>query len=122
MFDEDPNVFAEVFRTGTELLHHPQTVHNGHVIEIDDPAFGTVLQPGPLVEMHTTPASVDRAAPALDADGPALRARPSSPQPADSRSTTRAPRRRSPASPSSSSARTTRLRSARRSSPSWARA
>ena len=45
-------------------------------------------------------------------------------EPAASRqqSTTRAPHRRWPASRSSSSARTTRLRSARRSSPSWARA
>ena len=36
VFDAEPDVFAEIFRTGTELLDHPQLAHDGQVIEIDD--------------------------------------------------------------------------------------
>lgn len=49
IFDEEPDVWAEVFRRGDELLDHPQMVHDERVICIDDPAVGPVRQPGPLV-------------------------------------------------------------------------
>jgi crotonobetainyl-CoA:carnitine CoA-transferase CaiB-like acyl-CoA transferase len=75
VFDDDPDVFAEVFRHGTELLHHPQMVHNHHVVSVDDPVLGVVTQPGPLSLMGRTPARVERSAPALDAHGTELRAR-----------------------------------------------
>ncbi len=74
-FDDDPDVFAEIFRHGTELLHHPQSVHNRQVVELTDPTFGTVTQPGPLVRMEATPAAVERSAPALDEHGAELRGR-----------------------------------------------
>lgn len=72
-FDEEPDVWAEIFRTGSELLHHPQIVHNRGTVVIDDPAVGPVLQPGPIVQMSGTPAGLGRPAPALDQDGDAVR-------------------------------------------------
>jgi crotonobetainyl-CoA:carnitine CoA-transferase CaiB-like acyl-CoA transferase len=75
VFEEHPDVFAEVSRRGAELLHHPQLIHNGQVVEVDDPAFGKVRQLGPLVKMSRTPAAVDRPAPALNGDEAQLRQR-----------------------------------------------
>jgi crotonobetainyl-CoA:carnitine CoA-transferase CaiB-like acyl-CoA transferase len=75
VFDDDPDVFAEIFRHGTELLHHPQTIHNHQVIEVEDAKLGTVTQPGALVRMDATPASIERSAPSLDEHGEELRAR-----------------------------------------------
>jgi crotonobetainyl-CoA:carnitine CoA-transferase CaiB-like acyl-CoA transferase len=77
VFDAEPDVFAEVFRQGTELLHHPQLVHDAMVTEVDDPELGPVRQPGPLVKMAATPARTDRRAPRLDEHGPGLRGTPS---------------------------------------------
>jgi crotonobetainyl-CoA:carnitine CoA-transferase CaiB-like acyl-CoA transferase len=65
IFDADPDVFAELFRNGPEVLDHPQLVHDGQVVEITQPGVGTVRQPGPLVQMTRTPATVDRPAPRL---------------------------------------------------------
>ena len=65
IFDVDPDVFAELFRRGPEVLDHPQLVHDGHVVEIEQPGVGVVRQPGPLVQMERTPASVCRPAPSL---------------------------------------------------------
>ena len=76
VFADDHDVWAEVFRHGSELLHHPQMVHNRMVAEIEDPVRGRVRQPGPLVRMDGTPARCDRPAPALDEHGDELRRRP----------------------------------------------
>jgi crotonobetainyl-CoA:carnitine CoA-transferase CaiB-like acyl-CoA transferase len=73
-FEEEPDVWAEIFRNGTELLHHPQMVHNGATVVIDDPSVGPVLQPGPLVQMSATPAELGRPARSIDQDGDAIRA------------------------------------------------
>jgi crotonobetainyl-CoA:carnitine CoA-transferase CaiB-like acyl-CoA transferase len=73
-FDREPNVWAEMFRDGSELLHHPQLVHDGRTLVLDDPAVGPVLQPGPLAVMSATPAIIDTPAPAIDADADTLRA------------------------------------------------
>ncbi len=75
IFDAHPDVFAEVFRSGTELLHHPQMLHDGQTVVIGDPEFGPVLQPGALVKMNATPADLSRPAPGLDAHGDELRHR-----------------------------------------------
>jgi crotonobetainyl-CoA:carnitine CoA-transferase CaiB-like acyl-CoA transferase len=56
IFEADHNVWAEIFRRGSELLDHPQIQHLNAVVEIDDPVFGKVRQPGPLVLMDETPA------------------------------------------------------------------
>lgn len=73
VFDEHPDVWADLFRDGTELLHHPQLVQDRRVATIDDPELGSVLQPGPLVRMDATPAQLDRSAPRLDEHAAAVR-------------------------------------------------
>ena len=74
VFDAEPDVFAEIFRTGSELLHHPQLEHDGLVLEIDDPKLGRIREPGPLVKMAATPAVIGRSAPALDEHASEIRA------------------------------------------------
>src|SRR5262249_3661758 len=44
VFDENPDVWAEIFRSGSELLHHPQIVHDGCAQTVIDPQAGPVLQ------------------------------------------------------------------------------
>jgi crotonobetainyl-CoA:carnitine CoA-transferase CaiB-like acyl-CoA transferase len=71
VFDANRDVWAERFRSGTEVLDHPQLVHDGSVIAVADPDLGDVRQPGPLarVVLHPT-AAVTRSAPDPDAVGP----------------------------------------------------
>jgi crotonobetainyl-CoA:carnitine CoA-transferase CaiB-like acyl-CoA transferase len=73
-FEAHPDVFAEVCRRGTELLHHPQLLHAGQVVEVEDPGLGKVRQLGPLVKMSRTAARVDSPAPVLNRDEDELRA------------------------------------------------
>jgi crotonobetainyl-CoA:carnitine CoA-transferase CaiB-like acyl-CoA transferase len=82
VFDREPDVWAEIFRHGSELLEHPQMVHDGAVIAVDDAALGAVRQPGPLVAMAETPAEIIRSAPALDEHGDELRAEAAAAAPA----------------------------------------
>jgi crotonobetainyl-CoA:carnitine CoA-transferase CaiB-like acyl-CoA transferase len=65
VFDADPNVYAELFRAGPDVLNHPQLVHDGFAVEIEGDARGRVRMPGPLVRMEHTPAIVDRGAPTI---------------------------------------------------------
>ncbi|MEW6272253.1 MAG: CoA transferase, partial [Thermodesulfobacteriota bacterium] len=55
VFAAQPNVWAEMFRTTRELLDHPQLVHNGQVVERDDPQRGRVRQIAPLVKLVGAP-------------------------------------------------------------------
>ena len=64
-FKDHPDVGAEIFRTPEEGLEHPQMLHNGHVIELDDPRVGKTRQLAPLVRMDETPGQVQRPAPNL---------------------------------------------------------
>jgi crotonobetainyl-CoA:carnitine CoA-transferase CaiB-like acyl-CoA transferase len=66
LFDVDPDVFAEVYRSGTELLHHPQLLHDGRIAEAELDGYGSVRQPGPLAAMTDTPGRGDRRPPTLD--------------------------------------------------------
>ena len=68
LFDEDTNVWAEVFRGGADLLDHTQMLHDGNVIEITDTERGPVRQPAAMVRMSSTPAQLGASAPLLDAD------------------------------------------------------
>ena len=49
------DVAAEPYMTSEEALDHPQIVHNGHVLEMDDPRVGKMRQIGPMVIMKGTP-------------------------------------------------------------------
>ena len=74
LFDTELDVWAEVFRHNSELLHHPQIEHDGCTVVIDDPVVGKVVQPGAIVRMQRTPAELGTPAPALDEHGEVLRA------------------------------------------------
>ena len=68
VFDQEPDVWAEVFRRDGELLDHPQLVHDARVICIDAPTLGPVRQPGPLVAIPASGLQPSRPAPDLGRD------------------------------------------------------
>ncbi|TVT17430.1 CoA transferase [Amycolatopsis acidiphila] len=81
-FARNPNLSAEAFRAGPEILDHPQLAHDGRVVVVDDPDLGPVRQPSTLVHAGERPLSQPRPAPRLGADAEAVRAlaaRPSEP-------------------------------------------
>ena len=61
VFDAEPDVWAEIFREGTELLHHPQLVADGRVTTLVDPVVGPVAparpprHPGGHPRVHRPP-------------------------------------------------------------------
>ena len=58
VFDRNSNVFGEQFRTPDEALAHPQLVHEGRVVTVDDPDLGPVRQPSTMV--HAGRPAADR--------------------------------------------------------------
>lgn len=68
IFLRSDDIGVEPFRTPMEALDHPQMIHNGHVIEVEDPVYGKTRQVGPLAMLHGTPAAPKSGAPALGAD------------------------------------------------------
>jgi crotonobetainyl-CoA:carnitine CoA-transferase CaiB-like acyl-CoA transferase len=77
LFDEHPDVFAEIFRSGTELLDHPQMLYDNQVATVEVEGLGRVRGPKPFVVLDKTPGSAERPVPALDSHGDELRARAS---------------------------------------------
>jgi crotonobetainyl-CoA:carnitine CoA-transferase CaiB-like acyl-CoA transferase len=75
LFDAHPDVFAEIFRSGTELLDHPQMVHDQQVATTEVAGLGKVRAPKPFVVLDKTPGSAERPVPSLNEHGPELRAR-----------------------------------------------
>ena len=73
VFDTDPAIFAEVFRSGSELLRHPQLLFDDHVATTRVPGLGEVRMPKPFVRLSKTPGSAMRPPPGLDEHGEALR-------------------------------------------------
>ncbi len=65
----DADIPFEVAATSEEGLDHPQIVHNGNCITVDDPVHGPVRQVGPLAGFRGAPAVITGSAPALDAHG-----------------------------------------------------
>ena len=63
VFDRNPNVFGEQFRTPDEALNHPQLAHEGRVVTVDDPDLGPVRQPSTLVQAARRPLTDIRRAP-----------------------------------------------------------
>ena len=66
VFDRNANVFGEQFRTPDEALAHPQVVHEGRVVTVDDPDLGPVRQPSTMVHAGRRPLTDIRPAPRLD--------------------------------------------------------
>jgi crotonobetainyl-CoA:carnitine CoA-transferase CaiB-like acyl-CoA transferase len=96
VFDADSNVFAEVFRRGTALLHHPQMEAEGQVVVINDREHGPVRAPGALIRLSKTPAELGADAPGLDEHGAQIRARLAALRPTVSRPTAAGDRGRLP--------------------------
>jgi crotonobetainyl-CoA:carnitine CoA-transferase CaiB-like acyl-CoA transferase len=74
LFDRDPDVFAELYRNGRELLDHPQLLHDHLVVDVSQPGYGTIRQPAPFATLDGTPARAERPLPGVDQHGAALRA------------------------------------------------
>jgi crotonobetainyl-CoA:carnitine CoA-transferase CaiB-like acyl-CoA transferase len=71
MLEANPDIAFEVAVTSEEGLNHPQIVHNGDAISIEDPTHGPVRQVGPIGHFSATPINPSRSAPALgDYAGP----------------------------------------------------
>ena len=77
-FDEWLDIFlregltGDHFLTTQQALDHPQVIHNGSVVEVDDPEVGATLQLGPTIRFSASPGVTPAAAPLLDADRAAL--------------------------------------------------
>ncbi|MDO8390383.1 MAG: CoA transferase [Actinomycetota bacterium] len=67
-FLASPDIAFEVAVTSEEGLDHPQFVHNGDVITINDPVLGPVREVGPVCHFADTPQHPTRSAPALGAN------------------------------------------------------
>ena len=65
LFGENGNVGGEPFITTQEAMRHPQFLHNGHVVDVQDPQAGATKQISPLARMSETPSRVAGPAPAL---------------------------------------------------------
>lgn len=65
IFLADPDIAFELVRPSEWGLDHPQIVHNGNAIEIDDPDHGTIEQIGPVATFTATPSRPSRSAPQL---------------------------------------------------------
>ncbi|HEY1665027.1 MAG TPA: CoA transferase [Trebonia sp.] len=85
IFEADPNVFAEVCRSGPAVLKHPQLLACGEVAEVVADGSGPVRQPGALTHVIGAEADVRRPAPAPAANeaAPAWQA-PAAPAPGGS--------------------------------------
>ena len=84
VFARNANVFCEQFRTPDEALDHPQVVHEGRVVTVDDPDLGPVRQPSTLVHAAGRPLTAIRRAPRRDEHAREIRALAASPRPGKS--------------------------------------
>lgn len=64
-----PDIAFEVAITSEDGLDHPQIVHNGDVISIEDPEVGPVRQIGPLGHFSNTPMTPSGSSPKLGEHG-----------------------------------------------------
>jgi crotonobetainyl-CoA:carnitine CoA-transferase CaiB-like acyl-CoA transferase len=77
VFDADPDISAEVFRSGPEALDHPQLRFEGRDVILQDPEHGAVRRPAAMVFENERPLSPPRPAPRLGEHGAGILARPS---------------------------------------------
>ncbi len=66
--EASPDVAFEIAATSEEGLDHPQIVHNGDSLTVNDPSLGPVRQVGPLFHSDATPMEPVASAPALNAN------------------------------------------------------
>jgi len=65
VFQRNPNVSAQVYRTPAEALDHPQLRHENRVVVLDDPEAGPVRQPSTMIQVDGAPLTRLRPAPRL---------------------------------------------------------
>jgi crotonobetainyl-CoA:carnitine CoA-transferase CaiB-like acyl-CoA transferase len=65
LLEASPDIAFEVAATSEQGLEHPQIVHNGDVITVEDPTLGAVREVGPVGHFAKTPIVVARSAPEL---------------------------------------------------------
>ncbi|MBV9997203.1 MAG: CoA transferase [Caulobacteraceae bacterium] len=65
LLEANLDIAFEIAGTSEEGLRHPQIVHNGDVITIDDPEVGPIRQVGPIGHFEKTPLAPTRPAPRL---------------------------------------------------------
>lgn len=65
VFESNADILAEPLRRGSDVLNHPQLVHDGRVATVTDPDHGPVRQPSTLVHMDGRPTTVLAPAPRL---------------------------------------------------------
>ncbi len=63
IYTANPDCCGELMQTTQDTLRHPQFVHNGHRIELDDPRVGRVAQVGAIARLSATPAVITTPAP-----------------------------------------------------------
>jgi len=68
LLQASPDIAFEVAVTSEEGLAHPQIVHNGDVIVVEDAKFGSVREVGPVGHFEKTPIVIERSAPELGAN------------------------------------------------------
>ncbi|MEY2503354.1 MAG: hypothetical protein QOI07_3691, partial [Verrucomicrobiota bacterium] len=68
LLEASPDVAFEVAGTSEEGIAHPQIVHNGDVIVVDDDVHGEVHEIGPVGHFDKTPIVVERSAPRLNSN------------------------------------------------------
>ena len=62
---QEKGVAADKIISTQQAMDHPVVLHNGGVVEIDDPAVGATQQIGPLIKFGDTPSVIGAPAPLL---------------------------------------------------------
>jgi crotonobetainyl-CoA:carnitine CoA-transferase CaiB-like acyl-CoA transferase len=63
VFDTNSDINGELFRTPDEALAHPQVLHDGRAVTVDDPVLGPVHQPATMILSQGRPLTTIRPAP-----------------------------------------------------------
>ena len=77
LLEDSPDVAFEIAATSEEGTRHPQIVHNGDVITVEDTTHGPIRQVGPIAHFADSPFVIARSAPTLDANAGPFEQRPS---------------------------------------------
>jgi crotonobetainyl-CoA:carnitine CoA-transferase CaiB-like acyl-CoA transferase len=67
VFAQRPDISAEIFRQGPEILQHPQLLHDRRTVTVETTDYGAVTQPSTLVHHNGQPLLALGAPPALNA-------------------------------------------------------
>jgi crotonobetainyl-CoA:carnitine CoA-transferase CaiB-like acyl-CoA transferase len=74
--EASPDIAFEIAITSEQGLEHPQIVHNGDAITIEDPTVGPVREVGPIAHFARTPIVPTRSAPEVGANRGPFEAHP----------------------------------------------